>query len=307
MEANNGGINLPGKDAYFFAHDSNARDDPKCCLLIDQLGLEGYGIYWVLIETLRDQPGYRYPLALLPVLARRYNTTPEKARVVVGNYGLFVVDDSEFFLSPALCRRMAHWDEKRELNRLKGIKSGERRRLQAATRTGSELQLNSGSALVEQEHNITRQDNIYNKQHTTEPNSGQIAGVDNSLLKMNKIIGAEEVKRWLSERGHEYCIAQVAAMAQQGDNVRSPRQWLLSALQGNWAKWQPSPPKANPNCPQCGGQGLVVDLAANITKTCSCVQAQLHLPRQQPATESEPPGDRDPLALATMVAARMQA
>ena len=291
---------MAGKDAYFFAHDSNAKDDPKCCLLIDQLGLEGYGIYWVLIETLRDQPGYRYPLALLPVLARRYNTTPEKARVVVGNYGLFVVDDGEFFLSNSLCRRMAKWDDKRELNRLKGIKSGERRRLQAAARTGPELQLNSGSTKAEQEHNITRQDNIYNKQHTTEPSPGQIVGMD-------KIIGTEEAKHWMTERGQEYCQAQMAAMDRQGDNIRNPRQWLLSALDHNWAKWKPSPPKANPNCPQCGGQGLVVDLEANITKTCSCVQAQLHLPRQQPATESEPPGDRDPLALATMVAARMQA
>ena len=31
------------KDAYYFSHDSNAQDDPKCMLLIDQLGMEGYG------------------------------------------------------------------------------------------------------------------------------------------------------------------------------------------------------------------------------------------------------------------------
>jgi len=138
------------KDAYYFPHDSNAKDDPKISLLIDQLGLEGYGIYWVLVETLRDQPDYRYPLALLPVLARKYNTTEQKCRVVVGNYGLFTVDEGEFFLSPALCRRMEKWDVRRETNRLKGIKSGENRRLRAAVRTGVELQLNPGSTEVEQ-------------------------------------------------------------------------------------------------------------------------------------------------------------
>lgn len=46
------------KDAYYFTHDSNAKDDPKCALLIDQLGMEGYGIYWMLIEVLRDQPDH---------------------------------------------------------------------------------------------------------------------------------------------------------------------------------------------------------------------------------------------------------
>lgn len=296
------------RDAFWFPHDSNARDDPKCSLLIDQLGLEGYGIYWVLVETLRDQPGYRYPLSLIPVLARKYNTTTEKARVVVNNYGLFVVDNEEFFLSPALCRKMIKWDEKRELNRIKGLKSGERRRLQAAARTGPELQLNSGSTKVEQEHNRTEQNNIYNKQqHTIEPRPGSAVGVNNPLLTMTKIIGTSAAQQWLTERGPEYCQAQVTEMAQQGDNISSPRRWLLLALQGNWAKWQPSPSKANPNCPQCGGQGVVVDLSANTTKPCSCVQAQLHLPRQQPVATSEPLGDHDPLVLATAVAARLQA
>ena len=46
------------KDAYYFTHDSNAKYDPKCALLIDQLGMEGYGIYWMLIEVLRDQPDH---------------------------------------------------------------------------------------------------------------------------------------------------------------------------------------------------------------------------------------------------------
>jgi hypothetical protein len=142
-----------GGDAYWFSHDSNARDDQRCVMLIEQLGLEGYGIYWILIETLRDQPGYRYPLALLPSLARRYNTTAEKMRVVVGNYGLFTVTEDEFFLSPGLCRRMERWDEKRELARLKGLRSGEKRRLAAAARAGSELQLNCSSTGVEPQLN----------------------------------------------------------------------------------------------------------------------------------------------------------
>lgn len=101
------------KDAYYFPHDSNAKDDPKCVLLIEQMGLEGYGIYWVLIETLRDQPEYRYPLKLLPALARRYNTTVEKIRSVVTEYDLFETDD-EYFLSPSLKERMIKYDEKKE-------------------------------------------------------------------------------------------------------------------------------------------------------------------------------------------------
>ena len=100
------------KDAYYFPHDSNAKDDPKNVLLIEQLGLEGYGIYWVLIEILRDQPCYRYPLLLVPPLARKYNTTAEKMKTVILSYGLFEIDEDNFF-SVALLRRMAVIDEKR--------------------------------------------------------------------------------------------------------------------------------------------------------------------------------------------------
>jgi len=106
------------KDAFYFPHDSNAKDDPKNVLLIEQLGLEGYGIYWVLIETLRDQPGYRYPLKLIPAIARRYNTTAEKMKTVVRNYDLFEITDDEFFLSPSLTDRMLKYDEKKEKARM---------------------------------------------------------------------------------------------------------------------------------------------------------------------------------------------
>lgn len=102
------------KDAYYFPHDSNAKDDPKVVMLIEQLGLEGYGAYWILIETLRDQPNYRYPLNLLPALARRYLTSKEKIETVVFNYDLFETENEELFLSPSLCRRMSVFESKRK-------------------------------------------------------------------------------------------------------------------------------------------------------------------------------------------------
>lgn len=102
------------KDAYYFPHDSNAKDDPKCVLLIEQLGMEGYGIYWMLIEILRDQPDYSYPVANIPALARRYNTTVEKVKTVVYNYSLFTVIEDRIFFSESLNRRMAIVNEARK-------------------------------------------------------------------------------------------------------------------------------------------------------------------------------------------------
>ena len=101
------------KDAYYFPHDSNAKDDPKCTLLIEQLGLEGYGIFWVLIEILREQPDYKYPLILLPSIARKYNTTLAKINVVVNKFELFEIENDSFFLSKSLINRMAPLDARK--------------------------------------------------------------------------------------------------------------------------------------------------------------------------------------------------
>lgn len=114
------------KEAYYFSHDSNAKDDPKCVQLIDDLGLEGYGIYWVLVEVLRDQPTYRYPLKLLPSIARKYNSTVPKVDIVVKNYGLFEIENDEFF-SLSLNKRM----EQKEIKSLKAKESANARWLKA--------------------------------------------------------------------------------------------------------------------------------------------------------------------------------
>ena len=135
------------KDAYYFPHDSNAKDDPKCVMLIEQLGLEGYGIYWMLIETLRDQPDYTYPTKLLRSLARRYNTTFEKVNVVVFNYDLFIIKDEQIFFSQSLVNRMIPLERKREFARLAGQKSAEKRALNQGVATTVQRPLNEGSTI----------------------------------------------------------------------------------------------------------------------------------------------------------------
>ena len=101
------------KDTFWFRHDSNAKDDPKCILLIEQLGPEGYGIFWILIELLREQPEYKYPIKLLPSIARRYNTSTEKIKTVILSYELFEIENDDFFFSESLMKRMEALNEYR--------------------------------------------------------------------------------------------------------------------------------------------------------------------------------------------------
>lgn len=99
------------KDAFYFSHDANAQDDHKCMKLIDQLGMEGYGIFWALVERLRNENEYKLPVSVCSIYAKRWGTSKEKVDAVVNNYGLFKIED-DYFFSERLIRSMDYKSEK---------------------------------------------------------------------------------------------------------------------------------------------------------------------------------------------------
>lgn len=91
------------KDAYYFPHFSNARNDRKIKRLRKELHTEGYGIYFMILEVLRDQDGFIYPMSDLDILADDLGTSEQKVRTVICNYDLFLVfeiEGKQHFSSP---------------------------------------------------------------------------------------------------------------------------------------------------------------------------------------------------------------
>lgn len=118
------------KDAYFFPHFSNARHDRKVKRIIKELGVEGYGIYFMLLEVLREQTDLRYPLADIDLLADEFNTSEQKVRTVISNYKLFDVDECENFFSMKLVFYLQPYFEKTERARAAANKRWENTKLQ---------------------------------------------------------------------------------------------------------------------------------------------------------------------------------
>ena len=90
------------KDAYYFPHFCNARHDRKIKRITKELGVEGYGIYFMILEVLREQSEMRYPLSDIDLLADEFGTSEQKVRTVICNYDLFTMDDDQMFFSPKL-------------------------------------------------------------------------------------------------------------------------------------------------------------------------------------------------------------
>jgi hypothetical protein len=100
------------KEAYYFSHDSNAKDDPKILQLRMEMGWEGYGLFWALIEMLRNESDHRMQKHYKSI-AFALHTNEESIKKLVNDFDLFVTDD-QFFWSESLLKRMELKEAKSE-------------------------------------------------------------------------------------------------------------------------------------------------------------------------------------------------
>ena len=90
----------------YFSHDSNARNDEKLIRLRIRHKAAGYGVYFMLLEILREKKDFLCP--------RDYNAIAYELREdaalvksVIEDYGLFdFTDDGKFFYSASFLDRM---------------------------------------------------------------------------------------------------------------------------------------------------------------------------------------------------------
>lgn len=80
-------------------------EDDRIDSLIEDLSAEGWGIYTLLLHTLRRRPKYRFNVHILKVITRKYMLSEESVRRVTQDYDLFrfVKEGGETYLvSPEL-------------------------------------------------------------------------------------------------------------------------------------------------------------------------------------------------------------
>ena len=115
------------KDAYFFSHDCNARNDPKILALRSVYGAEGYGVYFMLVEILREQPDYKRAVNkyIWSTLAMQMQVEASKLEQIINdcctefseNGNTLLVNDGEYLYSASLLRRMGKVDDISNLRR----------------------------------------------------------------------------------------------------------------------------------------------------------------------------------------------
>ena len=84
------------KDAYYFSHDSNAQHDPKILRMMKKRGWKAYGLYWGIVEKLREEDTHSLPTDY-ETLAFAMRIKSELIKDIVESYDLFVVEDGLFY------------------------------------------------------------------------------------------------------------------------------------------------------------------------------------------------------------------
>ena len=110
--------------SLYFSHDSNAQHDPKIMKMMSKHGWEGYGLFWALVERLRNESGYKLE-ADYEVLAFGMRTQCERIKSIVEDFDLFVLKEDHFY-STRLNDTMRLMDSKSEKARSSARKRWER-------------------------------------------------------------------------------------------------------------------------------------------------------------------------------------
>lgn len=116
------------KDAYYFSHDSSASRDIKMLKLKHKHGWEGIGLFWGIIETLRESSEYKFQSdkssiellsTILGIDYAKLNSVIETCYEVE----LFT-KDNKFFYSNSLNQRMQEMNIRRENGYKNGVLGG---------------------------------------------------------------------------------------------------------------------------------------------------------------------------------------
>ncbi|KAA5532683.1 DUF4373 domain-containing protein [Taibaiella lutea] len=111
------------KDKFYFSHDSNARGDDKTVALRMKLGWEGYGLFWAIIEKLRECENYT-SVCDYNVIAYDLRSDSAKIKSIINDFGLFSFTEcGKCFYSESLKRRM---DIKEEISQKRSQAAHER-------------------------------------------------------------------------------------------------------------------------------------------------------------------------------------
>ena len=236
-------------NANYFSHDSNARNDEKMLAVRMRLGAEGYGIYFMIIERMRDEADYT-SIKDYNSLAFDFRVASDKVKSVVEDFDLFTTtEDGKRFYSESFIKRMELKDEKTKKRSDAGKIGMEHRwKNNNVTKTDNNVITMLGENITSKvkerkekeskENNKEKEEREEKKIHTPKTFSLEISEVENFLINE---------QRWMEEtvcmRHHisvemakDYIHEFVETLKDRAEETKTPKDAKQHFI--NWLKKQ---------------------------------------------------------------------
>ena len=202
------------KHTYYFKHDLNAHEDEKILDLRMEHGMEGYGIYWLLVELLASSTNYA--MDFNPKRIAFSNSANEQVvKSVIEDFGLFVVDGGTF-MSKSLNDRMMRLDEiknkRAEAGRKGGKTKANAKQLLSKTEANAKQMLSKPQAIAKQKQAEERREEESKGKESKEDDNT----MDEGYLRIAKMF-TPQMKRTTYARGERSAWNSVKSTIKEHD------------------------------------------------------------------------------------------
>lgn len=221
----------------YFPHDSNARNDAKILKVRMKYGAEGYGVYFMLLERLRDDSEY--------MSVKDYNMIAFDLRVdaslikdIVENFGLFAfADNGECFYSESFNKRMLIKDEVSNKRAAAGKKGAAKRwNGKAIAKPSSE----NGKAIAkpqEDDGNKSKVKESKVNKNKTDSQAGVRVHENARLLWQNvwgfpNAIATQDLEEWIGNFGDDLVCWVIKYAARKDVKAKGADRYLAKVFDG---------------------------------------------------------------------------
>lgn len=214
------------KDAIAFLHDANARNDLKIAPLRQNFGAEGYGIFWMIIEILREQTNFKIKLSDLDGLncqLQPHNLDFEKFLEFCLEKCL-LKKDKNYLWSDSLLRRMKSFTDARKRMSEGGKKAMNKRYKHLRGTLQEPCKVNQTK---------TKQVETNTNQNQIETKAKQILAELNSVTGCNYTDTQLIIQNLLEGKSFEDHIKIIEIKKQDPDFIKNPAWMKPSTLFGN--------------------------------------------------------------------------
>lgn len=204
----------------YFPHYSNARNDEKILALRMKYGMEGYGVFFAILERLLDSTDYMLSTNY-NLIAFDFRVSNEFIKSIVEDFGLFeFTEDHEYFYSVRFLEHMYYKDDVSQKRAEAGRKGG----LSKAKKQESSNCLANAKQTSSIKRNKTKQNET--RRNETKPRGGfffrvRVAGLSQQKRQECRNEEGQGGDSGPRRRGYYACSGELQARCDE-----STRQWV---------------------------------------------------------------------------------